>query len=200
MSRTTRSGLLAVLLTALALLGGCTTTVTGTPSADPAPAPTQGPGSDPVAWVDKVCGGVLAFATPAIAPPNFGTSTDLPALKTAFSTYLGTVVTGAQKGGEQLAAVGRSPVAGGDDVLAKARATMTKLRNDFAGAKATVDGANPNDPQAFVAALDKVQSTLSSVTAPDALSGIVALPRLGAAAQRSDQCRKLATLATTAPR
>ena len=59
-----RAGLslmLAAIVSALLLAAGCTTTVTGSPVADPAPAPTEGPGSDPVLWVDRVCGALLSF-------------------------------------------------------------------------------------------------------------------------------------------
>lgn len=195
-----RSFLLAVLTSAVVLLTGCASTVPGVPAADPAPAPTEGPGSDPVAWVDRVCGGVLAFATPAAAPPDFRTSADLAALKAAFSTYLGKVVAGAQQGSAQLGAVGRSPVAGGDEVVGGARDAMAKLQRDFTSAKATVDAADPNNPDAFVAALGRVQTTLNAVTAPDALAGIVALPRLGPAAERSERCRALSAMAAAAPR
>jgi hypothetical protein len=195
----TRARLPLALITTLALLAGCSTSVAGVPAADPAPAPTEGPGSDPVAWVDRVCGGVLAFATPAASPPDLGTSPDLAALKSAFSAYLGSVVAGAERSAGQLGAVGRSPVAGGDEVVVRAKDAMVKLQQDFTAAKATVDAANPADPDAFVAALDRVQATLNAVTAPDALTGIVALPRLGPAVERAGQCRALSALAA-APR
>jgi hypothetical protein len=185
----------AVLCAAAVLLAGCVSTVAGVPAADPAPAPTEGPGSDPVRWVDRVCGGVLAFATPAVAVPDLSGSTDLAALKAAFSTYLGTVVTGAQQSGTQLGAVGRAPVAGGDEVVGRARDAMAKLQQDFTSAKAAVDAADPNNPDAFVAALGTVETTLNAVTAPDALAGIITLPRLGPAATRSEQCRKLSAMA-----
>jgi len=181
MSARTRS---ALLVTALLLtLPGCTTTVAGVPSADP------------VAWVDQLCEGVLSYAAPAAATPDISASANLPAFKTAYSAYLGTIATGTQQGRKQLDAMGVSPVPGGDDVLGRARTSMAAWQQDFTGAKATVDTADTNNPQAFVAALDKVRTTLSAVKAPAALADIVTLPQLGAAAQSAEQCRRLSALA-----
>ena len=67
--RITRLALAAALSTLL-VGTGCTATISGSPVADPAPAPTEGPGSDPVLWVDRVCGSLLAFTGPALTQPH----------------------------------------------------------------------------------------------------------------------------------
>jgi hypothetical protein len=192
--------LLAVVLTALVALTGCTATVGGSPAADPAPAPTEGPGSDPVAWVDRVCGAALSFAIPATAAPDFAGMTDLPAVQRTFSDYLGTVVTGVQQGRTQLDAVGRSPVPGGDEAVGRAESALQFLEQDFAGAKTAVDTADPNNPDTFLAALTQVEATLGAITPPDPLGDVSSTPRLQRAAERAAQCQQLSTLAPAAPR
>ncbi|WP_219414875.1 hypothetical protein [Pseudonocardia nigra] len=200
MTRTARPALITAVLAALVVLGGCTSTVGGTPVADPDPAPTEGPGSDPVAWADRVCSAVLSFAVPTTAPPDFGTAPDLVSVQRTFSTYLGKVLTGVQEGRAQLEAVGRSPVPGGDEAVGRAESAMQFLEEDFAGAKATVDGVDPADPDAFIAALDQVESALATIAPPDPLAELSALPRLGPAAERAEQCRRLSTLSASPPR
>ncbi len=110
---------LAAVLGAVLLGTGCTATVAGTPASDPAPAPTEGPGSDPVLWVDRVCGSLLTFTGPALAQPQFGDTPDLPGIKQKLTDYLNGIVTGLQQSRTQLGEVGRSPVGGGDEAVAR---------------------------------------------------------------------------------
>jgi hypothetical protein len=190
---TTAAVVVAVLLTA-----GCASTVGGTPAA--APVPSDGPGSDPVAWADRVCEAVLSFAVPATSAPDFTATSDLPAVQQTVSAYLGTVVTGAQQGREQLAEVGRAPESAGDDAVGRAQSAMEALAEDFGGIKASVDGANANDPDDFVATLTQVESRLSAVDPPNPLGDLAAAPRLLRAAERAGQCQQLSALAANAPR
>jgi hypothetical protein len=200
MTRPTRPTLVASVLVALLALTGCASTVPGTATADPAPPPIDGPGSDPVAWVDRVCGGVLTFAVPATAPPDFTTSADLTAVQRTFSDYLAAVVTGAEEGNIQLAAVGRSPVAGGDEAVGRTGTALQAVAADVTAAKAAVDAADPTDDTAFVAALDRAETTLAAVESPDLLTELNEIPRLGPATTRAQQCHQLAALADTPPR
>jgi hypothetical protein len=199
MPRSSRLAAAAFVVTAL-LTAGCTTTVGGAPVADSAPAPTEGPGSDPVAWADRVCGAVLSFAVPATSAPDFAKTSDLPALQRTVSSYLGTVVTGAQQGQAQLAEVGKAPEPGGDEAAGRARDALAALEKDFAGAKSTADGMDPDDPGAFMATLAQVESKVSAVDPPNPLGDLAATPRLSRAAERSAQCQRLSALATDAPR
>jgi hypothetical protein len=192
---TTAAFVVAALLTA-----GCTTTVGGTAAADTAPAPSDGPGSDPVAWADRVCEAVLSFAVPATSPPDFSRTSDLPAVQRAVSSYLSTVVTGAQQGQAQLAEVGRAPEPGGDEATRRAQDALGTLETDFSGVKTTVDGTNPNDPEAFLATLTQVESKVSAVAPPNPLGDLATAPRLYRAAERSAQCQQLSALAADAPR
>jgi hypothetical protein len=201
MTRSCRRGSALIgVLTAVLLVAGCTTTVDGTPIAEAAPAPAEGPGSDPVAWADRACEAVLSFAVPATSAPDFATTSDLPAVQRMVSAYLRTVVTGAQQGRARLAEVGRAPEPAGDDAVGRAQTAMEALENDFGGVKATVDDADANDPDAFMTTLTRVESRLSAVDPPNLLGDLATAPRLLRAAERADQCRRLSALAANAPR
>ncbi len=188
------------LVAATMLAGGCTTQVGGSAAADPAPAPTEGPGSDPVTWVDHICGAVLSFVVPATSAPDFSATADLPAVQRTYSDYLGAVVTGVQRGRTQLKDVGQSPVAGGDEAVGRVEGAMQFLEQDFTRAKSAVDTADSNNPDAFVAALSQVESVVGAIKPPDALGEMRGLPRLQRAAERAAQCQQLSTLAAAVPR
>jgi hypothetical protein len=182
---------LAAVLSALLLGTGCTATVSGTPAADPAPAPTEGPGSDPVLWVDRVCGSLLAFTGPALTQPQFGDAPDLPSIKKKLSDYLNGIIDGLQQSRTQLGAVGRSPVGGGDEAVARIDDVLEKLQTDITTAKDKVDSANPNDPQAFLATITDAETQLGQINAPDALADLSASPRLQKAAAKAANCQQL---------
>lgn len=188
------SALIGVLAGAALLTAGCTATVGGAPAADTAPVPAEGPGSDPVAWADRVCDAVLTFAVPATSAPDFSRTSDLPAVQRAVSSYLGTVITGAQQGQARLADVGRAPEPGGDEAARRAQDALEALEKDFGGVKTTVDGMNPDDPAAFLTTLAQVESKVSAVSPPNPLGDLAAAPRLYRAAERSAQCQKLSAL------
>jgi hypothetical protein len=202
MTRSFRRGsaLIGMLVTSVLLTAGCTTTVGGTPTADPAPIPTEGPGSDPVAWADRVCEAVLSFVVPATSAPNFTATSDLPAVQRAVSAYLGTVATGAQQGKAQLAEIGRAPEPAGDEAVGRAQSAMGALEKDLGGAKAAMDGADASDPDAFMAILTQVESRLATVEPPNPLGDLAAAPRLQRAAERAAQCQRLSALAANVPR
>jgi hypothetical protein len=189
----------AFVVTAL-LTAGCTTTVGGTPVANTSPVPSEGPGSDPVAWADRVCEAVLSFAVPATSPPDFSRTSDLPAVQRAVSSYLSTVVTGAQQGQARLSEVGAAPEPGGDEAVRRAQDALRALGEDFGGVKTTVDGMDPSDPGAVMATLAQVESKVSAVAPPNPLGDLTAAPRLYRAAERSAQCQRLSALAAVAPR
>lgn len=195
-----RPALLAVLLSGVLGLTGCAASVAGTPSADPAPAPTEGPGSDPVAWVDGVCGGVLEFATPVAVFPDYATDADPAAVKRTFSGYLGGVVSGVARSRTALDAVGRSPAAGGDAALDRMRSALEVLERDFTQARAAVEAADPDDTDAFLAALGEAESTLRDIAVPDPIAELSTIPRLQRATERSEQCGALTELAAATPR
>ncbi|TQM06432.1 hypothetical protein [Pseudonocardia kunmingensis] len=201
MTRSLRGSALAgALLAAVLATAGCTTTLEGAPVADSAPAPAEGPGSDPVAWAGRVCDAVLSFATPATSAPDFAASADLPSVQREFSNYLGGVVTGVQQGRAQLAEVGRAPEPAGDDAVSRAAAELAALEDDLTEVKGTVDGMDAADPEAFMTTLTRAESALTGLTAPNPVGELGAAPRLQRAAERAEPCRQLSALGTPAPR
>jgi hypothetical protein len=182
------------------LIAGCSTTIAGNPSADPAPAPSEGPGSDPVSWTDRLCGAVVAFATPAAAKPDYNSAGDLPAVKRTFTDYLAAVVAGVQKGRAQLGSIGRSPVPGGDEIVGKVQSSLTFLEQDFAGARAAMDATDANNAETFVAALTHAEATVNGIKSPNVLGDAAAVPRLKKAAESAPQCQALSRMAGAAPR
>ena len=188
---------LSALLLATGLLAtGCTATVDGSPAADPAPAPAEGPGSDPVLWVDRVCGSLLTFTGPALAQPQFGDSPDLGGIKQKLSDYLNTIVTGLQQSRTQLGQAGRSPVGGGDEAVSRINEVLVKLESDITAAKTKVDSADPKNPEAFVATITEAENQLGQITAPDALADLSASPRLQKAAAKAANCQQLSAQGT----
>ena len=177
--RITRLALAAALSTVL-LGTGCTAAVSGTPVADPAPAPTEGPGSDPVLWVDRVCGSLLAFTKPALTQPQFGDSPDLPGIKQKLSEYLNGIVGGLAQSRTQLG-------------------VLAKLQTDIGSAKSKVDSADPNDPQAFLATITDAENQLGKISAPDALADLSASPRLQKAAAKAANCQQLSAQNSATP-
>lgn len=192
--------LLLVLLAALLISSGCSRAVSGVPAADPAPAPTEGPGSDPVPWVGRVCSAVLSFATPATKKPDFAATADLAAVRGSVSAYLSSVATGAQQGKEQLKTVGRAPVEGGDAAAGRVRDGLDAMEQAFTGARTTIDGADLANPDAFIAMLAQMETTLNALKTPDPFGEFSGLPRLQRAAQEATDCKQLATLAGATPR
>ena len=191
--------LAAAVLCAVLLGTGCTAAVSGTAVADPAPAPTEGPGSDPVLWVDRVCGSLLAFTGPALSQPQFGDAANLPGIKQKLTGYLDGIVGGLQKSRDQLGAVGRSPIGGGDEAVARIDDVLEKLQTDIGSAKTKVDSADPDDPEGFLATITDAETELGKITAPDALADLSASPRLQKAAAKAANCQQLSAQGATPP-
>lgn len=190
---------LVAALVGLVLLGGCTTVVTGSPTADPAPPPTEGPGSDPVAYADRVCSALRTFLVSAQDVPDFSAASDLAAIQATLSGYLGAVQAGAAQSRAELAEVGRSPVAGGDEAVTRLDGVLRQLEEDFGTAKATVDSADPNNQEAFLATITEAERLLNEINAPDALADLGALPRLDRAADEAPACQELEVLSQQTP-
>lgn len=197
MLRTTRPALLAV---AMALLiGGCTSVVSGTPTADPAPPPASGPGSDPVAFADRICGAVLTFATPVHTVPDFRSASDPRTLQRSLSDHLGTLVTAAQQSRAQLATVGPAPVSGGDAVVRRTDADLGTLEQALTNMRTTIDNANSDDAGALVAAISEAEEFINKLEGPNTLADLAALPLLDRALPRATSCQQLTGLAAQPP-
>ena len=100
-------------------------------------------------------------------------------------------------GRTQLGEVGRSPVGGGDEAVARINDVLTKLETDITAAKAKVDSADPDDPQAFLATITEAETQLGQISAPDALADLSASPRLQKAAAKAATCQQLSAQGST---
>lgn len=180
-------------LLAACLAAGCTTTVAGTASPDPAPRPTAGVGADPVAWGDKVCGALLSYYRPLTAKPDYA-GADLAGIKGRLSQYLGTVAGGIDAGQKQLQGAGASPVSGGDQFAKSIGDLLSRTGTTVDQAKAEVDAADPNDVPGFEGRLRSAEEKLRTIGSAQGLDRLGATPRLDkavAAAPRCDELNKL---------
>lgn len=189
-----RPAVAAAALIAALLAGGCSTTVAGTPSADPAPRPTAGPGADPVVWGDKVCGALLSYYQPLSARPDYN-GADLGGIKTRLSEYLGRVSGGIGQGQAQLKTVGASPVTGGDQFAKAIGDLLSRTGGTVGQAKSDVDSANPADVAGFEGKLKAAQDKLTTIGAAQGLNQLGATPRLDKAVAAAPKCKQLNQLA-----
>jgi len=155
---------------------------------------SSGDGSgDAVAFTDKICGSFIPFLQTASKPPNVSPSDPIAASK-ALSTYLGDAVTAVDKAITGLDGAGKSPVAGGDELVSKTKTALGQIRTAFGDAKATLDSA-PNTKQAKASALSKAASTMSSLSKlPNPTADLATNTELNAAAEKAANCQKMKTI------
>lgn len=186
------------LLAAASIVTGCTTTVAGTASPDPAPRPTEGVGADPVAWGDKVCGGLLSYYRPLVAKPSYD-GADLPGIKGRLSGYLGAVAGGIDNGQRQLQTAGASPVSGGDAFAKSIGDLLTRTGSTVDQAKAEVDAADPNNPPDLERRLRSAEDKLRTIGSAQGLDKLGSTPRLDKAVAAAPRCGELNKLTAPAP-
>lgn len=192
MHRTLRPALLAAVAAAL-LTTGCATTVTGTPASAGAssPAGTTATQTDPVAWVNGVCGSLLPFVKAASVPPNVDPSDPKAAVK-GLSDYLGQTVTSLDTALNGLKAAGPSPVAGGDEVVTTLTTALTKFRTSFQNAKTKIDAVDPNNLTEVATALPDALAPLQELSdLKDPTADLKSSPQLDAAAKQAPNCKVL---------
>lgn len=192
--------LAAALSAVVVATSGCTAVVDGAAEPEPGPAPTQGPGSDPVRWTSQLCAAVLSFATPAGAAPDLSMAPDLIAVKLGLAAYMENVVLGVGQSRSQLQQLRAAPFPEGDATARSTAAALATVEQNMIAAKAAIDAADPNDPQAFLATFAQVEATIAGIVVPDPLGGLSAVPRLRHAAERAAECRQVATFAAAVPR
>ena len=83
--------------------------------------------------------------------------------------------------------------------VARINDVLTKLETDITGAKAKVDSADPDDPQAFLATITDAENQLGQISAPDALADLSASPRLQKAAAKAANCQQLSAQGSNPP-
>ena len=165
---------LAGVLLSFAVVAGCG----AGGSADRLPA-----ADDPVAWAGRVCASLQPLSAlrgngPRVDPNNPAASRD------ALSAFFADTEQRAGESLQGLDAAGPSPIAGGDDVVAKLRGALERLRAAYADAKRQVDAIDPNDPVALATQLPGIMTNL------DAAAGDKDLANLGENAALNDAVKQ----------
>jgi hypothetical protein len=180
-----RAALLTGLAAAALTLTGCTTSATGT-AAPPAT-------SDPVVWMNRVCGSLLPFQQTLKTAP---TSTNDNPIATAksISAFLGRNETAIDKALADLDAAGPSPVAGGDAAVGKLEAALTTVRTSIVRTKTALDNIDPTNAFEVASTLPTVFVSLADlVKIQDSTTDLRNNPGLQAAAAQAPNCQSLRT-------
>ena len=155
--------LFAAVAAAAIILSGCSTTVTGSPA--PTGAVTGGTvaaTTDPVAWMDNVCGSLLPVQqTLATAPQP--TSDDPAATAKSISAFLGRSENAIDQSLAGLDAVGPSPIADGDAAVAELKSALTTIRRSFDRTKTAIDKIDPTNAVDVATTLPTVFATLAEL-------------------------------------
>lgn len=197
MPRTSRLALLVAVLALPVIGGGCT--ATGPSHSAVSSAPAQPEGRDPAAWVDALCGSMLASTRSILVRPDFGAAPDLAGVQETFSGYLGGVVAAQQQSRAELATVGPAPVPVGTEIVFRLDGGLRRVEKQFADAKEALDTADPDDPDAFLDVLTELEGAIGVADVPDVLAEFADDPLLDQAAAEAANCRELDQLPTSAP-
>jgi hypothetical protein len=191
MPRITPPTLLLPVVAALALSGGCTTTVPGAASAD-SPAAAQGTG-DTVAWVDQICGSLLPFVRAAGTPPQPSEAQNPAALVEQISGYLGEAEDAAGSAISGMSTAGPAPVAGGDEIVEGLSSTLETFQTSFRDARTRIERVDVNDRQALLSEVPAAVSSLEQLAnLPNPMAGLQSSPELEQAGQQAANCQQIA--------
>jgi hypothetical protein len=194
--RSVRAALLTALAAAALTLTGCSTSATGSPVG----ATSNGAGTtalpattDPVVWMNRVCGSLLPLQqTLTAAPPR--TDDDPTATAKSISVFLGRSETAIDTSLADLDAAGPSPVAGGDAAIAKLKSALRTIRTSFDRTKTALDNIDPTNAVEVAATLPTVFVSLAElVKIQDSTTDLRNNPALQAAAAQAPNCQSLKT-------
>jgi hypothetical protein len=177
---------LLVVTTAALVAAGCSSG-----GGSPETTSSSSPSADAVAWMDKVCAASASFVSVEKSPPKLDAN-DPAKLKADMSAYMGQLADAFNKTASQLKEVGPSPVAGGDEQVAKMAETFAGIGKSFSDAKAAVDAADANDPVGGLQAAGDAIARLDQFVEP--LKALEASPELREAALEATSCQSLRTL------
>ena len=175
-------------------LSSCSVSTTGSPVS----ATSNGAGtaalpatSDPVVWMDRVCGSLLPFRqTLKTAPP--ATADDPTTTAAAMSAFLGRSEAAVDKSLADLDAAGPSPVAGGDAAIAELKSALTTIRRSLDRTKTALDKIDPTNAFEVASTLPTVFVSLAElVKIQDSTTDLRKNPTLQAAAAQAPNCQSL---------
>jgi hypothetical protein len=189
-----RTALLTALAAAALTLTGCSTSITGSPvGASSNGAGTTAPQatSDPVVWMNRVCGSLLPLQQTLKTVPQH-TDDDPTATATSISAFLGRSETAIDKSLADLDAAGPSPVAGGDAAIAELKSALTTIRTSLDRTKTALDKIDPTNAFEVASTLPTVFVSLAElVKIQDSTSDLRKNPALQAAAAQAPNCQSL---------
>ena len=185
--------LILAVVAAAVVLSGCSATVSR--SASPTGAATGGgtvaATTDPVAWVDKVCGSLLPLQQSLSNEPQFDQNDPAAGVK-ALSDFLGRGEAAVDQALSGLDEAGPSPVPNGDASVARVKTALTTVRSSFDQVKTTLDKIDPNNTTDLITALPQAVAPLAQLSKlQDPTTDLQSSPELKAAAAKAPNCQTL---------
>lgn len=187
MPRITPPALLLPAVTALALSGGCTTSVSGAATADG--AVEQGA----VAWVDQICGSLLPYVKAAGSPPKPAEAPDAATLVRDLNDYLSKSEESAGSAISGMAAAGPAPVAGGDEIVGRLTSTLETMQASLRDARTRIERVDINDRQELQREVPAaIESVERLATTPSPMADLQGNPQLADAGRQAAGCQEIA--------
>lgn len=140
MPRITPRAVLLPAVAALALSGGCTTSVSGAANSA---AVEQGT----VAWVDQICGSLLPYVKAAVSPPKPAQAPDAATLVRDINDWLTEYEQGAGSAISGMAAAGPAPIAGGDEIVDRMSTALATMQASLRDARTRIERVNISNRQ-----------------------------------------------------
>jgi hypothetical protein len=185
---------LAAVLTGAAC-GGSSNTTGGTAAAPTSSgATTSSVASSPaVAWVDKVCGEVLALVEGESAAPPALTDPDPAKSLKSFDEFITRNIDLVDQRLTNLRKAGSSPVAGGDEALTALINGLEALKKGYQAAKDRFATIDTRDPQAAQTAIVEAITSLGQGSADleKAVKSVQDNKELQDASKQAPNCQKL---------
>jgi len=188
MPRITPSALVLPAVVALAMSGGCTTSVSGAATADGAVV-EQGA----VAWVDQICGSLLPYVKAAGSPPKPAEAPDAATLVRDINDYLSKSEESAGSAISGMAAAGPAPIAGGDEIVGRLTSTLETMQASLRDARSRIERVDINDRQELQREVPAaIESVERLAVTPSPMADLQGNPQLAAAGRQAAGCQEIA--------
>lgn len=188
MPRITPPALLLPAVAALALTGGCTTSVSGAAAADGA-AVEQGA----VAWVDQICGSLLPYVKAAGSPPKPAEAPDAATLVRDLNDYLSRSEESAGSAISGMEAAGPAPVDGGDEIVGRLTSTLETMQASLRDARTRIERVDINDRQELQREVPAaIESVERLAVTPSPMADLQNNPQLAEAGRQAAGCQEIA--------
>ncbi len=114
------------------------------------------------AWVKDFCGALTTWQTSLTeGVPDFSNVSDVGAVKTTLTNYLGDVVDSTRTLVSDVEAAGTPDVTDGEAIASDLQSELTKVGDAFETAKSEVDDLPTNDPTALATGLQKIATEIT---------------------------------------